>query len=255
MVNSSHMRKFNLNTIHRRVFAGGKPYLNSSNRSPWARNQELLRNFTTNRSLLQIRFINLSSPKEYLTLPSVPFPPLIFPFPYFSLTLPYLTLPYLIFPFPHLTLPYLTSGRNSQSIGGMSAGGDDSDQESFVSRVGSFALTDIGQGTSDRGGSSGRALMHPGGGVIGAGGGAGGIFSPTSTVLRSTTVSLARMVVLMLAAAVNVGAHAGVHADVYLHWCLNVRLAGVVRDGRYGRRWCTWSGMVDAVGRSKHGWC
>lgn len=88
--------------------------------------------------------------------------------------------------------PRFRSGRNSQSIGGMTGAesSHDSDKESFVSRVGSFALTDIG---AERGGPSGKAL--------GAGGGGGaGAYSPTSTVLRSNTVSssLRRICVLFL---------------------------------------------------------
>lgn len=53
-----------------------------------------------------------------------------------------------------------------------------SDGESFVSRVGSCAFTDIGAGNSDRDLAGGR------------GGGGTGAYSPTSTILRSNVVSL-----------------------------------------------------------------
>ncbi|CAM9694059.1 unnamed protein product [Ectocarpus sp. 13 AM-2016] len=69
------------------------------------------------------------------------------------------------------------SGRNSQSMGGMTAESDGDGGESFVSRAGSYALTDIGVGHSDqgRGSQAGKA---------GGGSGAGAL-SPTSTVMRS----------------------------------------------------------------------
>lgn len=51
-----------------------------------------------------------------------------------------------------ITTPiYLFAGRNSQSMSGMTVDSSqtDSDRESFVSRVGSYALTDVGVGTSE----------------------------------------------------------------------------------------------------------
>ncbi|CAM9548183.1 unnamed protein product [Ectocarpus sp. 8 AP-2014] len=69
------------------------------------------------------------------------------------------------------------SGRNSQSMGGMTAESDGDGGESFVSRAGSYALTDIGVGHSDQGRGSQAAK---------AGGGSGaGALSPTSTLMRS----------------------------------------------------------------------
>lgn len=80
------------------------------------------------------------------------------------------------------------SGRNSQSVGGMAAEDHtDSDDESFVSRVGSYAFTDIGKGSSSRA----LGADDAGSGTTGAGGVGGGgccVLSPTSTLLRSTTV-------------------------------------------------------------------
>jgi len=66
-------------------------------------------------------------------------------------------------PPPSLPFPFMAS-RNSQSMGGMeveSSHHPDLDKESFVSRVGSYALTDVGAGTfdqvkNDRGGDGGK---------------------------------------------------------------------------------------------------
>eukprot|EP00903_Cladosiphon_okamuranus_P011888 g11167.t1 len=79
------------------------------------------------------------------------------------------------------------SGRNSQSMGGMTVDSShpDSDRESFVSRVGSYALTDVGVGTSELAGRRASAGGDTGSAGAGAAGGAGGVLSPTSTVMRS----------------------------------------------------------------------
>ncbi|CAM9370609.1 unnamed protein product [Pylaiella littoralis] len=78
------------------------------------------------------------------------------------------------------------SGRNSQSIGNTTVDSSlqDSDRESFTSRVGSYALTDIGVDFSEqeRGHQAGRGAAAAGS-VAESGG--GGVLSPTSTLLRS----------------------------------------------------------------------
>ncbi|CAM9814035.1 unnamed protein product [Scytosiphon promiscuus] len=79
------------------------------------------------------------------------------------------------------------TGRNSQSMGGMTdsyQSNPDSDKESFVSRVGSFTLTDVGFAAPEKGrgqqGDKGDGASVTASSVAGGGG-----LSPASTILRS----------------------------------------------------------------------